>query len=126
MLDSKDAILAKKQSKTAKVYVPAWEDFVCLRVMSGAERDAFESSVYDGSRRNLVNLRGRFAAIVLSNADGERLYSDADASELGQLPATALEVIFDEGRKLNGMSDEDVEDLEGKSESDQSGSSGSS
>lgn len=91
--------------------------------LSGAERDHFESTmtVQRGKKReqNLANIRARFLVLVLRDADGARLFSDAEAAQVGNLPATTLDRLFDIGRKLSGMTNEDVEELGKASGTDQ-------
>lgn len=91
--------------------------------LSGAERDSFESTmvVQRGKKReqNLANIRARFLVLVLRDADGQRLFTDGDAGAVGNLPASVLDRLFDVGRKLSGMTEEDVEELGKASESGQ-------
>lgn len=97
-------------------------DVVWVWGLSGFDRDAFESTmtVQRGKKReqNLANIRARFLVLVLRDADGKRLFTDADASVVGNLPASVLDRLFDVGRKLSGMTEADVEELGKGSESD--------
>lgn len=89
--------------------------------LSGVERDAFEASmtVSRGKKReqNLANIRARFVILVARDADGRRIFDDADATVVGNLPASVLDRLFDIGRKLSGMTPEDVDELGKGSES---------
>lgn len=125
----RDQILAADDARVVPLHVPEWACTVHLRVMSGAERDAFEAATQGDpktGRKNLVNLRARFAVLVLCDEKGNRVFQDADAIALGKKSAAALDRILDVGGKLNGLSASDVEELEGKSASGQSGDSGTS
>lgn len=90
-------------------------DVVHVYGLSGVERDAFESSmtVQRGKKRetNLANIRARFVVLVARDADGRRIFDDADVQQVGNLPASVLDRIFDLGRKLSGMTEADVEEL---------------
>jgi hypothetical protein len=90
--------------------------------LSGAERDGFEATMTEqrGKKRvqNLANIRARFLVLVLRDADGKRLFTDAEAGVVGNLPASVLDRLFDVGRKLSGMTEADVEELGKGSESD--------
>lgn len=113
---SRDAILYAVDIKTEDVAVPEWGGTVRVKAMTGAERDAYESSVVqmrsDGTKAvNLENLRGRLVALTCVDENGERLFTDADAIALGSKSAAALERVFDVARKLSGLTDNDVEEL---------------
>lgn len=88
---------------------------VYVRTLTAAERDAFEADQF-GRRENggshLINFRARWAALVVCDEQGNRMFSDVDADSLGNQSAAVLDRIFDVSRKLNGMTDEDVEELE--------------
>jgi len=54
----------------------------------------------------------RLSASEATNAAALALFADADALELGQKSAAALVRVVDVARRLSGMTDEDVEELE--------------
>lgn len=109
----REDILSKKGGKLIELEVPEWGGTVHLREMTASERDAFEQASLDksGSAR-LINIRARLASISLCDFSGKRLFSDADIAALGELPASALDRIFDASMKLNKISKQDVDDLE--------------
>ncbi len=113
----------------APVSVPELGGRLHVRVLSGAERDAWEATIVEtrGKDRvvNLRNIRARLAALCCCDAAGKRMFTDAQAEALGRKSARALERIFSAARKVNGLSEEDVEELAGNSPSGPSGSSGS-
>jgi len=122
----REEILGFADRKVLAVEVPEWGRTVYVRSLSAAESDAFEASVTPrGPKgpRNYRNLRARYAALALSTPDGERVFTDADAAALGEKSAAALARIFDAGTSFNGMSEEDVKELEGNSGGDPTGSS---
>lgn len=125
---SKEQIWAAGDLVTKDVPVPEWGGEVRLRSLTGAERDQYEADSIKtgkGGRRehNLSNLRARLIALCAIDDNGNPLFTRGDVMRLGQKSALALERLFDEATKLNGMSDEDVEELAGNSESGQSDSS---
>lgn len=110
--------------KREYVPTPEWADigddpdtvFVCIRALTGSERDAYEASVVSikGKDRqlNLVNVRAKLVSKVLIDPEtGERLYSDAEVAELGKRSAAVLDRIFDAARKLSGLTEDDVKEL---------------
>jgi hypothetical protein len=106
---SKEAIMTTVSCKVQELEVPEWGGTVYLRQISGAERDAFEASVM-GNKLN--NLRGRFAVLVLSDENGKRMFLDSEANSVGEKNGKALDRVFEAGRKFNGMTDDDVAELE--------------
>jgi hypothetical protein len=128
-LNLRDQILGASDAKVIPLEVPEWGCKVHLRVMSGSERDRFEASTAEDKRtgrKNLDNIRARFAVLVLCDEKGERLFADGDAAALGKKSAAALDRILEEGSRLNGIGEQDVRELEGKSASGQSVDSGTS
>lgn len=110
-----DQILNAEDLVTEDVEVPEWGGTVRVRMMTGAERDAFEASLAQQKgksvRTNLANLRARLVAKTAVNAEGKRLFTDEQAGVLGQKSAAALDRVFEAARKLNGMTEKDVEEL---------------
>ena len=115
MILSRDDILKADDLETEDVDVPEWGGVVRIRGLTGTQRDAFEASVVkmNGTNKqyNLTNLRARFVALCVVDADGKRLFTDADVKQLGEKSATALERVWTAARKLSGMSEDDVEEL---------------
>ena len=112
---TKDQILAVDDRSTKEVDVPEWGGSCLLGCMTAAERDSFEASMLDakGQAKKLQNFRARFIAHCIVDSDGNRLFSDKDVMALGKKSSAPISRLFDEARKLNGMTDEDVEELEG-------------
>lgn len=114
---------------TAKVVVPEWtqaarkvgkigaedEVAVYVRTMKAAERDAFETSMFEGRgssrRQNLDNLRARLVAKTAVDKDGNPLWKAEQVKRLGEKNAAAIDRIFDAAQRLNGMSSSDVEEM---------------
>lgn len=117
----KDAILSAADLPTEDIDVPEWGGIVRVQGMSGEQRDAFEASIQtikdDGTTRlNPVDFRAKFAARVIVDESGSRIFSGMDVHELSKKSAKALQRVFDAGQKLSGMSDDDVASLEGNSD----------
>lgn len=119
---SRDQIFAIDDSRIERVEVPEWGGHVYVRMLSGTERDAFEAATVTRKGKgktetNLVNMRARLAVLCVCDESGKRLFADADATALGRKSAAALDRITDVALRLNGMTEESVEDAEGNSES---------
>lgn len=114
---SADDILKAPDLRTQKLEVPEWGGHVYVRLMTGTERDEFEQEFVDlrtGKRGGSVkNIRAKFAARVMSDKDGRRLFTDKQIDQLGQKSAAALDRVFDMGLRLNGLAESDVQELAG-------------
>ena len=100
--------------------VPEWGGTVRVRGLSGKERDQFEASMLDTSKKrkkgqpqamNFANLRAKLCAWCVVDVDGARMFSDSDIAALGEKSAAALDRIFEVAQTLSGISDDDVEEL---------------
>jgi len=131
MLLSRDTILAVEDLEVEDLEVPEWKGTVRVRALTGAERDDYEASMHqqrgkNNYVRNLANVRAKLVVRCVVDEDGKRIFTDQDANALGKKSAAALDRIFEVAARLSRLSEEDVEELAGKSESDQSESSPSS
>ena len=97
------------------VEVPEWKGSVRVRGLTGRERDAYEASLLDqrgrNTKANLQNARTKLVVLAVRNADGSRMFNEAQISELSAKSAAALDRIWDKARDLSGMSEQDVEEL---------------
>ena len=113
---SRDGILAAKDMETEDVDVPAWGGRVRVRGMTGSERDAFEAALLNNKgqadKRYLLNFRAKLVVLCVVDEEGNRLFADADVGLLGKKSASAIELVFDVARRLSGMSQADVEEME--------------
>jgi hypothetical protein len=90
---------------------------VWIQGMTGKQRDAWEASlvVGRGNRRRMdtLNIRARLAVrCLVDKPAGERLFSDAEAEILGNLPVAILNPIFEQAQRLSGVGDNDIEELQ--------------
>lgn len=105
---SRDSILAAKDFETETVEVPEWGGSVCVRMMSGRERDRFEA---DQRRDPYRDIRARLAAATLCDEAGALLFTPADIEALAAKSSKALDRVFDAAVRINKLSAADVEDL---------------
>lgn len=126
---NKAEILAKDDLKTEDVFVPEWDAWVKVRSLNASERDHFEASTVqrNGKRvtTNLENIRARLCLLCMVDEDGNRLFDEGDTFPLGGKSASALDRIFTVAQKLNGLRDEDVDELAKNSSAGQSEDSAS-
>jgi hypothetical protein len=113
----RDAILAASDATTEDVDVPEWGGTVRVRGLSGTERDQFEASmlVKRGRHRDvtLINARAKLVSLAVIDESGERVFSDSDVAELGHKSAAALTRVYEVASRLSGLSEADVDELEG-------------
>lgn len=111
----REAILDADDRKYDSVDCPEWGGTVRVRSLTGSQRDAYEASIIqtNGADRkmNLRNARAKFVVLVVVDGDGRQLFSAEDVAALGRKNAAPIERIFDAGRKLSGMTQEDVDKL---------------
>jgi hypothetical protein len=108
---SKDAILQAPDMPVETVGVPEWGGQVCVRTMSGTDRDAFEASLIgqQNGQQQLQNVRARLVALTVCDKTGVRLFTDADIPALGAKSAKALDRVFAVAQRLNGIGQQEVD-----------------
>ena len=105
----RDQILASTDLPKTEVDVPEWGGSVFVRVMSGAERDAFEVAHQLSAKDNV---RARLVAFCACDAAGVLLFSPDDVDDLGNTSAAALDRLFAVAVKINRLSKKDVDELQ--------------
>lgn len=108
MILDKAAILGASDLKTVDVAVPEWGGTVRVRTMTGADRDAFESSLVtiaeDGARKpDMSNYRAKLVAMTLVDPDGKLMFGVDEIGHLAGKSAAALQRVFEAAQKLNGL-----------------------
>lgn len=104
--------------KTETVTVKEWDADVILRTMSGREREAWEYDMYKRSNggKNWDKLKGLkidLLALTIVDENGKPIFNDDEGKEIlgGKSPAV-LDRLFEKSQKLNGLTADDVEELE--------------
>lgn len=110
----RDAILTASDLPTEKVSVPEWGGTVLIRTMTAEERDRFEVTTFEEKqdKTKKVNVRARLASLVIVDANGNRLFSELDALLLAKKSGKAMDRVFEAASRLNGLSKDDIADLE--------------
>jgi hypothetical protein len=105
-------ILGADDLPSEDVAVPEWGGSVRVRTMTGAERDAFELAITTARSAGRVgDVRARLVAMAAVDADGKLLFTAADVAKLSKKSSRALDRVFAVASRLNGLGDDDVEDL---------------
>lgn len=109
-------------------HIPGWGGrHLYVRSIGSDERDHYDLSFSDDKgklKKDKRGIRSKLVALCACTKAGARLFSDGQAEALGTRCAAAMDVIYEKARKLNGMSDADVEELAGNSGAAPSGDSG--
>ena len=139
----RDDILLFDDRQYETVEVPEWSPpgeppaLVRIRGLTGAERDSWEASIMKendpeaGRGRTRVRLeyselRSKLVVRCIVDAEGNRIFSDADARKVSAKSASAIQRIFERCQKLSRLTDEDVDELvKGSSGPTQNGAAGS-
>jgi hypothetical protein len=110
-----------------EVFVPEWNGTVGVRIMSGAERDRFEGQMLDYQEQGIrtQNFRARLLVQCLCDEHGGRLFDLSEVEALGAKSSVALDRLFDVARRMNRMTTEEVEKLQGNFEATPDDASGS-
>jgi len=110
---TKEQIIAADDRKIVEIDCPEWGGIVRLRTLSGTERDAYEASLFQGEgadrKINIRNLRARLIVLCMVDSEGVRMFDDLDAELLGGKSGVALDPLFDECQKINGLGLRDIE-----------------
>lgn len=110
--------------------VPGWGT-VRIKDLTAGERDKLEQSIvvertemHNGKavKKQVLrdNVRATFVAACVVDENLQPLFTKQDITALGQKSARALDTIFSAIRRRNGISQDDVTELEGNSAGDQS------
>lgn len=97
---------------------------VCVRELTGDERDLFDQLVTDREGK-LRGLRAELVAIGLCSESGESLgFTAAEVKQLGEKSGAAIDRMFERIRDLSGMGPDAHEEAVKNSQADQSENSG--
>lgn len=107
----KDEILGSDDRSFEVVDVPEWNGQVRVGVMTGTERDEFEAECMRARNGQAVtpNIRARVCAWTMRDEQGNRMFSTADALELGKKSSIALERVYSAAERVNGLTKEALE-----------------
>ena len=94
---------------------------VVVSEMTAAERDAWEASIFKPGKRGAgqmrrTNFRATLLVRCLVDDQGNRLLGDSEASVLGRLGAQVISRLWDIAAELNGIGEDDEEELYSKSD----------
>jgi hypothetical protein len=112
-----DEVLGASDRSYEDVMVKEWGGTVRLQGMSSAQRDQYEAEAYQANKKGgteaFKNLRARLVAMCWVDEDGKPVATGKRVEQLGQKSAKVVNDLFDVCRRLNGLTEGDVEELEG-------------
>jgi hypothetical protein len=116
MLLTREQILASSDVEIQTVNVPEWGGEVGVKTLTGSEKDSWEAGRQrkDGSF-NLENVRASLVAACVCDAEGQKIFTLADIVDIGKRSAKSLDRVFAIAKKMNAVTDEDLEEIEGES-----------
>lgn len=122
-----EAILALDDLELIELPIPEWGRTVWIKTMTGKERDKYEEGLVRtrGRGRNqtremaIGNARAQLAVRVVCDKDGNRIFNDSHADALGNKSAAALQRIWDVAADKSRISPDDLDEMLGNSETDQ-------
>ncbi len=126
MILNRQQIIDADDFKHEDVPVPEWGGDVRVATISANERDAFEKSITVERENGKVEtlretIRARLCAATIVDEDDNKLFTQDDIDVLGAKSAKAVDRVFEVAKRLNGIGEADVKELEGNSEAAPSG-----
>jgi len=100
---------------TATVKVAGIDGLVSLRGLSASERDLWEQQVYSERdiKKGVKNIRASLVVRCLTDDEtGVRLFTDAEIAEVGAMPASVIDKLYEHCQRLSGLGAKDAEELE--------------
>jgi hypothetical protein len=113
---TKEEILGIDDKVIQTLQIPEWKDqWVCMKGMTGSERDSWEADVYVSRKKNelegMLDFRARLVAKCLCDREGKLLFSAKEIKALSAKSAKVLDRLFDLAQTMNGMKKEDLEKM---------------
>lgn len=112
---TRDQILAARKLPSEKITIPEWGGDVWVRVMSGSERDEYETQALRDPDTRLQNMRAKLLVRCLTDEAGNLLFSPEDAAQLAQDSWLPLQRATDVAQRINKLSNAALEELKGNS-----------
>ena len=104
-------ISAGTKARNTLTPVTAWGEPAFIRVMSGTERDAWESQVVKDGKVDREMFRAKVLVKSLADETGARIFTDEDIAALSALDCRELDRLYTIASKVNGLSKEDEDQL---------------
>lgn len=119
--DPKDLLASMPAPKVEKKWCEPIGGYVYMKQISAADQDAYEREMVDfveqedgtmKTEQKMDNMRAKYLVRVLCDAKGNRLYSDAQAEQLGNKLTSTIRELHRLALEVNGIGKSQVEELE--------------
>jgi len=99
---------------TATVKVAGIDGLVSLRGLTAGERDSWEQYVYSERdiKKGVKNIRASLVVRCITDEAGVRLFTDSEIAEVGAMPASVIDKLYEHCQRLSGLGAKDAEELE--------------
>lgn len=99
---------------TATVKVAGIDGLISLRGLTASERDQWEQYVYSERdiKKGVKNIRASLVVRCITDETGSRLFTDAEIAEVGAMPASVIDKLYEHCQRLSGLGAKDAEELE--------------
>lgn len=104
-----EQVLAASDIETEAVDVPEWGGKVNIRGLTAAQRDRYDREIVNIDKQGntsigrLENLRALLVVRCLVDDEGDRLFKDSQARELGEKSSVVIGRLWDVAARLSGM-----------------------
>lgn len=111
---TKEEILSKGKALNFETVQIEGLGEVGIREMTAGERDRLEAAGARGAANPtaLHDLRARFCAAGMCDANGKRIFDDGDVGALSGMNASVIDAIFEHVLRINKMGKSDIDDAE--------------
>ena len=99
---------------TATVKVAGIDGLVSLCGLSASGRDLWEQEIYSqrDKKMGVKNIRASLVVRCLTTEVGVRLFTDAEIDQVGSMPASVIDKLYEHCQRLSGLGAKDAEELE--------------
>lgn len=113
MLSAEQIFKADDTGELVKVDVPEWGGSVYVGILSGTDRDRWELNAADSiDKKSTANIRALLCVYAIRDDKNKRIFTDNQAAQLGQKSGIALDRVFAVAKRVNKISDDDIEEIE--------------
>lgn len=120
---TREQILSAPDTTTREVDVPEWGGRVLVKSLTSKERAQYEESIMitrgKGRKRerdvDLLTAREQLVVRCVVDPDGNPLFEPGDVIALGKKSGAAMSRVSEVAMQLAGLSETDLEELEGNS-----------
>lgn len=108
MLLDKNSILSAVDLKRETVPCPEWGGDVIISELSAIDRDRFWPAILtsDG-KHDPINVTGKLLVRCIVDSDGNRIFSDTDAEDLGKKAPDIITRLFKVAERINKLTGDD-------------------